>query len=212
MPGNSKRNKRKINNKEKSFKKYNMKWVLLISLWTFFLAISVSIISESIMRNFELIMAFITLIFIIFLGVIFDIVGIAVTAANEKPFHSMAAKKVPEGNYAVRLLRNAGPVSNFCNDVIGDIAGIISGAAGTIIVWKLIEDYGIKNGAILSVIMSGFIASATVGGKAYGKEIAINNAKKIILYTSKILMMLDKKLSVKLLPSVKKRKKKDKER
>lgn len=189
-----------------------MKWVLLISLWTFFLAISVSIISESIMRNFELIMAFITLIFIIFLGVIFDIVGIAVTAANEKPFHSMAAKKVPEGNYAVRLLRNAGPVSNFCNDVIGDIAGIISGAAGTIIVWKLIEDYGIKNGAILSVIMSGFIASATVGGKAYGKEIAINNAKKIILYTSKILMMLDKKLSVKLLPSVKKRKKKDKER
>ncbi|MBS4536214.1 hypothetical protein GOQ29_11360 [Clostridium sp. D2Q-14] len=171
----------------------------MISIWTFFLAIAVSILSENLMRNFDILFASITLIFIIFLGVFFDTIGIAVASAQERPFHSMAAQKNLAAKYAIKLIKNAGPVSNFCNDVIGDICGIISGAAGAIIVAKFSKIYDIKELTMLSVVISGLIASLTVGGKAIGKEIAINHSKTIIYYTGKVVMFFDKKLKIKIL-------------
>lgn len=194
-------------------KRYNLKWIIMISLWTFVLAILFSIISENLLRTFNSILAFIILIFIVLLGVTFDTIGIAVASAKEKPFHSMAANKIAEGRYAVKLVRNAGPVSNFCNDVVGDICGIISGGAGTIIVLKLVNTYGFKKITIISVIMSAFIASLTVGGKAFGKEIALKKNEEILYYTAKVLKFLDEKLQINILPDLKKKiKKKDKER
>lgn len=205
----NKKEKRK-NNIFGNFQKYNLKWVFLITLWTFLLAICVSIISESLMRNLEILAAFIVLVFIILLGVFFDTIGIAVTASSEKPFHSMASNRVPEAKYAIKLVRNAGPVSNFCNDVIGDISGIVSGAAGTIIVFKLTQKYGILDSALISTAMSALVASVTVGGKAVGKEVAINKCDQIIFYVSKVLLFLDNKLGIKILPSIKKKKNKRK--
>ena len=203
----SKENDKKNKNKNPGLlRKYNMKWVLIITLWTFLLAISVSLISESILRNFDILLALISLIIIIIFGVLFDIIGIAVTASDERTFHSMAANKVKEAKYAVKLVRNAGPVSNFCNDVIGDISGIISGAAGTIIVLKLVNEYGFKEGTLLSIIMSGIIASFTVGGKAIGKEIAIKNSEKIIFFTSKFFMLMHTKFGIDILPELRKKK------
>lgn len=199
------KNKRTNNNK---VKKSNRKWVLIITLWTFVLAIGVSLISEVILRNFNIFFAFICLIFVIIFGVFFDIIGIAVTASDEKTFHSMAANKIKEAKYAVKLVKNAGRVSNFCNDVIGDISGIVSGAAGTIIVMKLVSEYGITKGAILSVIMSGLIASLTVGGKAIGKEIALKKSDNIIFFTAKFVMILDIKLKINILPEQKNNKNK----
>jgi len=198
----------KQNKKNNLFKKYNLKWVIVITIWTFFLTMAISIISESIMRNFEILLAIMTLLIIIIIGVVFDILGIAVAASNEKSFHSMAANKVEEAKYAIRLVRNAGPVSNFCNDVVGDISGIISGAAGTIIVLKLINQYGFKEGTLISIVMSGLIASLTVGGKAFGKEIGISKAEKILFFTSRILRTLDHKFNINLLPDLKKKKNK----
>lgn len=199
------KNKRTNNNK---VKKSNRKWVLIITLWTFVLAIGVSLISEVILRNFNIFFAFICLIFVIIFGVFFDIIGIAVTASDEKTFHSMAANKIKEAKYAVKLVKNAGRVSNFCNDVIGDISGIVSGAAGTIIVMKLVSEYGLTKGAILSVIMSGLIASLTVGGKAIGKEIALKKSDNIIFFTAKFVMILDIKLRINILPEQKNNKNK----
>ncbi|MTI70197.1 MAG: hypothetical protein FH751_08100 [Firmicutes bacterium] len=206
--------KKKVEKTNKSLnKRYNIKWITVISLWTFVLAILFSLISENLLRNFNSTFAFIILIFIVLLGVTFDTIGIAVASADEKPFHSMAANKIAEGRYAVKLVRNAGPVSNFCNDVVGDICGIISGGAGTIIVLKVVNTYGFKKVTIISVIMSAFIASLTVGGKAFGKEIALKKNEEILYYTSKILKVLDEKLQINILPDLKKKvKKKDKER
>lgn len=195
---------KKKGNKNK--KKQSSKWIIIITIWTFFLAIGVSIVSESIMRNFSLIFAFITLIIIVSLGVIFDIIGIAVTASDEKVYHAMAANKVEEAKYATRLVRNASSVSSFCNDVIGDICGIISGAAGTIIVMKLINKYSIEEVTIISIIMSGFIASLTVGGKAFGKEMALKKTKKIVIYTSRIVMFFNKQFGIDLIPHLKNKK------
>lgn len=177
----------------------NNKWIFSIIIWTFIMAIVFSIITENLMNNIDILAAFIILVFIIFIGILFDIIGIAVTSAEERPFHAMAANKVLEAKYAVRLIKNAGKVSNFCNDVIGDISGIISGAAGSTIIFKLIERYDIKNSTILSVFITALIASLTVGGKAFGKGIAINNSEKIIYYFAKIVRFLDEKLGIKIL-------------
>ncbi|WIV10990.1 hypothetical protein [Proteiniborus sp. MB09-C3] len=190
------------NKNKKSNKNSNIKWVFIITLWTFILATSVSIVSESILRNFNITLAFISLIVVVIFGVFFDIIGIAVTASDEKTFHSMAANRIKEAKYAVKLVRNAGRVSNFCNDVIGDICGIISGAAGTIIVMKLVNQYGFTRITLISVVMTGLIASLTVGGKAIGKEFAINKSDRIIFLTAKIIMILDENLRIDVLPEL----------
>lgn len=190
------------------YSKYNIKWVLFITIWTFFMSIVISIITENLVKNLDIIMAFIVLMIIIMIGIIFDIIGIAVTTAEEKPFHAMAANKVEEAKFAIKLVRNAGQVSNFCNDVIGDISGILSGAAGTTIIYKLMERYGLMNGTLLSIIITSLIASITVGGKAFGKSIALFNYEGIIYSIAKILNIAEKNFNIDIFPNNKKKNKK----
>ena len=190
---------------EISFKdKYNINWVRAISFWTFIMAIVFSIITESLVKNLDIFLAFIILILVISIGIFFDIIGIAVTTAKEMPFHAMAANKVEEAKYAIKLVKNASQVSNFCNDVIGDISGIISGSLGTTIIFKLINTYDLKNASILSIIITALIASFTVGGKAFGKSIAIMNSEKIIFQAAKVLNFLEKKLGLNIVDKNKK--------
>ena len=47
-------------------------------------------------------------------------------------YHAMSSKKIKGAKKAVSFKKNADKVSSFCNDVIGDICGIISGSAGEI--------------------------------------------------------------------------------
>lgn len=186
------------------FEKYNMKWVLLISMWTFVLAIIISIMAENSINNLSIILAFLVLLFIIIIGIIFDTIGIAVTQAEEKPFHSMAAKKINEAKLAIKLVRNAPMVSNFCNDVVGDISGIISGAVGSVLMYKLVDTYSIINISILTIFSTGLIASLTVGGKALGKSVAQIYHEEIVYQIAKILSFLEKNLGLKFFPNKKK--------
>lgn len=179
--------------------RYNLKWVITISIWTFITAGLFNSITETLVKNLDILLSFILLGTIILIGVLFDIIGIAVTSAEETPFHSMAANKVVEAKYAIKLIRNAGQVSNFCNDVIGDISGILSGALGTNIIYKLVNIYDLKNTIILSVTIASLIASLTVGGKAFGKSIAIRSSRDIIFKVAKILYYIDNKAGIKLL-------------
>lgn len=183
--------------------KYNIKWVIMITIWTFIMAMIFSIITEGLVYNLDIFLAIIILILIILIGIFFDIIGIAVTTAKEKPFHAMAANRIEEAKYAIKLVRNAGEVSNFCNDVIGDISGIVSGAVGTTIIYKLINIYAIKNGSILSIIITSLIASLTVGGKAFGKSIAMLYSEKIIFQTAKIFNFIEKRFGLDILPDKK---------
>lgn len=183
--------------------KYNIKWVIMITIWTFIMAMIFSIITEGLVYNLDIFLAIIILILIILIGIFFDIIGIAVTTAKEKPFHAMAANRIEEAKYAIKLVRNAGEVSNFCNDVIGDISGIVSGAVGTTIIYKLINIYAIKNGSILSIIITSLIASLTVGGKAFGKSIAMLYSEKIIFQTAKIFNFIEKRFGLDILPNKK---------
>jgi CBS domain containing-hemolysin-like protein len=111
-------------------------------------------------------------------GIVFDIVGLAVATAKEEPFHSMASRKIRGAKDAVNLIRNAEKVTNFCNDVVGDIIGIISGSTTAAVVVRLSYLYN-YNSIFLSLILTGFVAALTVGGKAVGKAYAISHANRI---------------------------------
>ncbi|TCO79200.1 hypothetical protein [Marinisporobacter balticus] len=191
---------------KKTSKNYNVKWVVLITIWTFFLAIGMSFISETVLRNVHILIAFFILILIIFVGILSDLIGIAVASAREKPFHAMAANKIKGARFAVKLVRNASPVSNFCNDVIGDICGIVSGAAAAIIILQLSKLSNIHH-PFLSISLSGFVASITVGGKAFGKEIALTKSKEIVFFVGRMLYYIHEKTGIDFLPFKKKNQK-----
>lgn len=186
------------------YKKYNLKWVLLITFWTFILAIAFSVIAENLVNNLDVLFAFVILLLFIAIGIIFDIIGIAVTAASEKPFHAMAANRVEEAKTAIKLVRNSSQVSNFCNDVIGDISGIISGATATSIIFKLILVFDALNATVLTIILTAFTASLTVGGKGVGKAIAQYHHEAIIYKVAKIIRVFEKLFNTEFFPVKKK--------
>ncbi|MCT4565267.1 MAG: hypothetical protein N4A68_13260 [Maledivibacter sp.] len=194
------------NNKAINIRGYNIKWVVNITIITFILAVFMSSASEALLRNTTISVAFMILIIIVFIGIVSDLIGIAVATADEKPFHSMAAQKIDAAKYAIKLIKNAGPVSNFCNDVIGDIAGIISGAAGAIILVQVSRIYSGINTVYYSFILSGVVAAITVGGKALGKEIALKKSKEIVYKVSQFLCWIKNNLKIDLLPDNKKKK------
>ncbi|WP_242960789.1 hypothetical protein [Clostridium peptidivorans] len=173
-------------------KKKETSWVVTIILWSILISGSVNLLSDVLLRNVNILVAFIILIFIIILGVIFDIIGVAVTAAEEKPFHAKAAKKLPGAKIAVKLIKNADKVSNFCNDVVGDICGIVSGGIGALILAKIIIILPELNAALISAFIGSIIAAATIGGKAVGKSFAMKQSNKVIDKVSKIIYFIKK--------------------
>ena len=184
------------------WERYNFKWVVTVTIWTFVLAVGISVSSEIVLNNAQVSFAIIVLIIIISIGVLADIVGIAVTFASEKPFHAMAADKVEGAKYAIKLLKNAGPVSNFCNDVIGDICGILSGVAGASIIINLGTLPFSMSRSLLTIIISGLVAAFTVGGKAIGKSIAMNSAHIIVFNTARFLNFIYRKTGIEIISSI----------
>ncbi|MBM7869202.1 CBS domain containing-hemolysin-like protein [Clostridium pascui] len=180
------------NLKKDNKKKKETSWVVTIILWSILISGSVNLLSDVLLRNVNILVAFVILIFIIILGVVFDIIGVAVTAAQEKPFHAKAAKKLPGAKIAIKLIKNADKVSNFCNDVIGDICGIVSGGIGALILAKVIIVLPKINAALISAVIGAIIAAATIGGKAAGKSFAMKQSNKVIDKVSKIIYFIKK--------------------
>ena len=166
-------------------------WTIKIILMAFIISFIFSLGSETIMPKVNLITSIIILIIFILLGIIFDMVGVAITTCDIKPFHSMNSKKLKYANTGIILIQNADKVSSFCNDVIGDICGIISGSAGVIISTTISSKLNI-NPLLISLIMTSLIASLTIGGKAIGKQTALKNNVKIIKIFSKIASIIIK--------------------
>ena len=155
-------------------------WVVKIFLITILVSGTISFVSDAIMAASSMAVAFLILLAIIFIGIIFDVIGVAVTSADEKPFHSMAARKVPGAQESIRLLRNAERVSSICNDVVGDICGVISGSASATIAVQVMNHIEFSREQFVALLMSALVAGLTVGGKAVGKTFAIGSCTKIV--------------------------------
>jgi hypothetical protein len=174
--------------KEKDRKKriVNWSWALKILALTFVISFGMSYLSESVLADVNIIVAFFVLVFFIVLGVVFDTVGTAVMAVENKTFNSMAAKKVKGARTALALIAKAPAVSNFCNDVIGDICGVISGTTCSVLALKFSELFSF-NSFISVFIFTAITASLTVGLKAIGKNIAVAFGDKIIYAISRVI-------------------------
>ena len=165
----------------------NIQWVVTIFFATILISGTISLISDEVMAGSSVAVAFCILLAIIFLGILFDIIGMAVATADEKPFHSMAARKVPGAHEAIRLLRNAERVSSICNDVVGDICGVVSGSASATIAALILTNVEIGWPKAVSLLMSALVAGLTVGGKAIGKTIAVKSCTQIVHLDGRVI-------------------------
>lgn len=171
--------------------KVDLKWIRTILLVTFTLTFVLSFVSEISIPNISLIGGILVTLLFVFIGIVFDIVGVAVTASNEKVFHSMSSRKVKGASVAVKFKKNADKVSSFCCDVVGDVCGIISGSASAAITVLLVSKYDF-NILLTTLIVSSFIAAITIGGKAIGKSFAINKSDIILYEFSKFVSIFYK--------------------
>ena len=172
--------------------KKQAKWVVTIFCVTILVSATISFLSNEIMAASGMLVAFLILLAIVAIGIMFDIVGVAVTSADEKPFHSMASRRVPGAKEAIALLRNAGKVSSICNDVVGDICGVVSGAASATIAARAIMYLDFSWPQLVSLGMSALVAGLTVGGKAIGKTVAMNSCTDIVFLVGRILATVDR--------------------
>ena len=166
--------------------KTNSRWVAKVIVIGVIASMTFTLASSKILGSVGYVMAFVLLLIFILLGIIFDLIGVAVTAADMAPLHAMAAHREKGAAEAVKMIRNAEKVSSFCNDVVGDISSIVSGSTAAIIAARLMEDFSTQN-MFIQISVSTFVTALTIGGKAVGKTMAINRSTFIVLRVGKII-------------------------
>ena len=178
----------KEDNKRKTKKsKFVWKYPLKVLFITLVLSFVVNVSSEALLSNVGLAVALVILVVFVGISILFDMIGVAVTAGNIEPFLARASKKEKGAKEAIKLIKNAEKISSFCCDIVGDSCGILSGAVGAAIVLKIYVGTGDLMSILVPAIVSSVIASLTVFGKAVFKGVAVNNSDAIILRVGKFL-------------------------
>ena len=173
--------------------KSQMVWSIKILILSFALSMCFGIVSELVLGVTGIAVAVLVIIVFVSLSIITDMIGVAATACSKEPFMAMCSKKVRGAKEGLMLIRNADKVASLCNDVIGDVCGILSGAAGASIVARITVDFQNANLSILvASLITAFIAGVTIFGKALGKHTAMDNCNSIILRVGKILSLFTK--------------------
>ncbi|MBQ5799892.1 MAG: hypothetical protein IKD01_06145 [Oscillospiraceae bacterium] len=162
-------------------------WVLRVFLLSMSISAVMSLFSSAALESTGIVVAVAVLLAFVLLGIVFDIIGFSVTAADPKPFHSMASHRTKGAKQALWLLKNADRVANFCNDVVGDICGIVSGTTAAVIVVQLQEAINYEN-ILFSIVITALISGMTIGGKAAGKEFAMKKCTRIVYTTAKVML------------------------
>ncbi|MFD2618351.1 hypothetical protein [Terrilactibacillus laevilacticus] len=191
--------------------KKSLKFSSSIAVITLVLAAIFTIVSNILLSDVNAIVGTLIVLGIVLIGIIFDIVGVASTAANEIPLHAMASERVHGAKHAVYIARNADRVSTFCNDVIGDISGIVSGTASAIVVIEMASHFishedgsGLQNA--ISVLFTSAVAGITVFGKALAKTYAISHATKIVFRVGILCYIIEERLHIPILKHKRKNK------
>ena len=103
-----------------------------------------------------------------------DILANAILTSNAEAFHAMASNKIKGAKRAVTFCRNATKLGSIFADVIGDICGIVSGAAGTVLVVYIAANKGTVWEIIVSIGISALIGALTVGVKLFQNILLLN--------------------------------------
>ena len=167
-----------MKNKEIRREKWKYTWAIQAFFITFALSLIFSFISTNAINSLDLIPAILILLLVVLIGIITDIIGVAVTVGNEEDFHAKASKKIEGAKSSIKLIRNSAKVANICCDVIGDICGVLSGAISAMIAVRITIILNININ--MNFLISAVVAAVTVGSKAAGKVIAQENSTKIV--------------------------------
>ncbi len=165
--------------------KVNHKWTVIVTILAFVLSVAFSVLTAS-ADEMGTVLAFVVLLLIVIMSIVFDMLGMAISTASEAPFHAMATRRIKGAKESIKIIRNAQQLSSLCNDVIGDIAGIISGAmTGAIVIGLatiLNADFN-----LLNLLLTGLVGALMIGGKAAGKGVAMLNNNTIVFILGKIV-------------------------
>ena len=130
--------------KKNSNNKEEIKWFITVFITTFILSIVFSCISTNAITHLSLIPAILFLVITVFIGIVFDIIAVAVTVAEEEELHAKASKKIEGAKASIKLVRNSSKVANICADVIGDICGVLSGSIAALITISIMQKFKLQ--------------------------------------------------------------------
>ncbi len=162
-------------------------WSLKVLILSFALSMCFGVLSEFFLSGTGVIIAVLVIVVFMSISIMTDMIGVAVTAADIQPFRAMASKKIRGAKEAIKLIKNADKFTSIIADVVGDVCGILSGAAGASIIMKIAIDSESALGIIIASLVSAVIASMTIFGKSLGKKYAMKNCNKIMLVVGKVL-------------------------
>ncbi len=171
--------------------KSNVNWIYKVFLLSFILSIVFSGISSVIADSFNTIILAIIIVIVIGIGILFDMIGVAVLTSKQANLHAKAAKKLKGAKEAISLLKNSTKVSSVCNDVIGDICGIVSGSLGAVLTVAIVERFNLPS-TIITVLITAIISALTVGCKAIFKGVATKNSDNIVFMVGKVISVFKK--------------------
>lgn len=164
-------------------------WNLIVFILSFSLALVFSFLTNKLSNNASNIIMILLILLVIAIGIIFDMIGVAVLTAKESTFHAMSSKKIKGAKKATKLIKNNVRVASFCNDIIGDVCGIVSGGLGAVLAISMSKYIDVT---LATIITSAIISALTVTGKAIFKTVAVKKADKILFISAKILSIFGK--------------------
>lgn len=182
----------KDDKKKKSSKKKRNVWWIKATVISLVLSAFFSYLSEIVSNAEQIVVVIILLAFLILSGILFDAIGVAVTSCDTTPIISMASRKVYGAKTALWLTKNSDTVSSVCNDIVGDIFSIISGACSAALVVKITMSLKQTWQIVLSIAVSAIVSAMTIGGKAFMKKIAISNSKDFVMFVARVLAIFNK--------------------
>lgn len=187
---NQKKNKNKKKQKKKRIPVW-LAWGLEVLLLSFALTVLFSFLTEISVKNSPAYICVIVLIVLLIVNISCDVLANAIISCNPEAFHAMAAKKIKGAKRSVFFCRNATKLSSIFADVIGDICGIVSGAAGTALIVHFAMTGSVYE-IVVSIGVSAVIGALTVGGKAIFKHFAIKYNKRIVFGFAKFTTFFKK--------------------
>ena len=174
-----------MKNREIKKEKWKYTWAVQALFITFALSLLFSFISTNAINHLSLLPAVLILLLVILIGIITDIIGVAVTVGEEEDFHAKASKKIEGAKSSIKLIRNSAKVANICCDVIGDICGVLSGAISAMLAVRIVNMFNIN--IDMNFLIGAVVAAVTVASKAAGKVIAQEHSTEIVHVVGKLL-------------------------
>lgn len=163
-------------------------WALKIFILATSLSLFFGLMSELLIGNAGFLVSIFVIIVFVFISVLTDIMGVAVTACSKEYVLNLVRKNQKGAKEALVLINNADKVSSLCADVLGDVCGILSGAAGASIVTKIVSSLNnVGFAIIISSLITAIIAGLTIFGKALGKRFAITKSNDIVIGLGRVL-------------------------